>query len=300
MLFRARTTLADRPGSLAELAQRCGEHGVNILGLQIFPGLGGVTDEIVLRAPQGWDPARVTELVEQAGGKAVSVGPCSEHTLVDGPTRYLHAIRRVLDDPAQVHETLSELLDAEPAGAEPPTVQEDELRVAVAGSQLRVRRAAPFTATEHARAAAFGDLAGELVGLLGATAAPTVAGASLEPVVEVTSAMSLHARSGRELVAQAMLMPHDDETLLLDLTIDPRWVHRGVGTKILVDAARLARARGADEVLVRVPAVDDTVLPLVFSAGLRGRVRQVGGTLNIRIGVSYLSPLPEAVPGQLV
>ena len=48
MLRRVRTTLPDKPGTLAVLAQRCGEAGVNILGLQIFPGLDDVTDEIVL------------------------------------------------------------------------------------------------------------------------------------------------------------------------------------------------------------------------------------------------------------
>ena len=36
MLWRARTTLTDRPGSLARLAGACGEAGVNILALQIF------------------------------------------------------------------------------------------------------------------------------------------------------------------------------------------------------------------------------------------------------------------------
>ncbi|MDR7313766.1 UTP:GlnB (protein PII) uridylyltransferase, partial [Nocardioides luteus] len=48
MLWRVRATLPDRPGALAALAQRCGEAGVNILGMQIFPGLEQVTDEFVL------------------------------------------------------------------------------------------------------------------------------------------------------------------------------------------------------------------------------------------------------------
>jgi hypothetical protein len=45
MLWKVRATLAERPGSLAELARSCGEAGVNILGLQIFPGIGSVTDD---------------------------------------------------------------------------------------------------------------------------------------------------------------------------------------------------------------------------------------------------------------
>ena len=72
MLWRVRTTLPDRPGSLAVLAQSCGEAGVNILGLQIFPGIDAVTDELVLRTPEGWGLPEIAELVERSGGHAVS------------------------------------------------------------------------------------------------------------------------------------------------------------------------------------------------------------------------------------
>jgi len=44
MLWRVRTTLPDRPGALAMLAATCGEAGVNILGLQIYPRVESVTD----------------------------------------------------------------------------------------------------------------------------------------------------------------------------------------------------------------------------------------------------------------
>ncbi|MCY7395044.1 MAG: hypothetical protein LH468_02640 [Nocardioides sp.] len=56
MLWRVRATLPDRPGALAVLAvlaQSCGTAEVNILGFQIFPGVGAVTDELVLRTPSG-------------------------------------------------------------------------------------------------------------------------------------------------------------------------------------------------------------------------------------------------------
>ena len=51
MLWRVRTTLADRPGALAELAASCGAAGVNIMGLHVHPGVDRVTDELVLRTP---------------------------------------------------------------------------------------------------------------------------------------------------------------------------------------------------------------------------------------------------------
>ena len=65
MLWRVRTTLADRPGALAEITQRCGAEGVNILALQIFPGVEGVTDELVLRAPEHWGMTNVAEMIER-------------------------------------------------------------------------------------------------------------------------------------------------------------------------------------------------------------------------------------------
>jgi GNAT superfamily N-acetyltransferase len=165
MLWRVRTTLADRPGSLAVLARRCGERSVNILGLQIFPGVEGVTDELVLRSPAGWSLADVAGLVESAGGTRVSVGACTERALVDGPTRFLHALRAVVHGVSSTEQALAGLLDAEVAeGADRAnlTPVQDRLDVSVAGRRLDLRRADPFTATEHARATAFAEALDDL------------------------------------------------------------------------------------------------------------------------------------------
>src|SRR5690349_24911008 len=100
MLWRVRTTLPDRPGSLAVLAAACGDGGVNILGLQIFPGVESVTDELVLRTPGDWREPDVAELLTGAGARSVSAAPCTEATLVDQPTRYVQAARSILAQPA--------------------------------------------------------------------------------------------------------------------------------------------------------------------------------------------------------
>jgi GNAT superfamily N-acetyltransferase len=165
VLWRVRTTMSDRPGSLAVLARHCGEQGVNILGMQIFPGVFGVTDELVLRAPDGWRKHDVALLVHDAGGDDTTVGPCTEHALVDGPIQYLHALHRVAHDPSTLVEMLARLLDADPAVAEgtDPTVDEDTLVVDVGPRRVLLRRDTPFTATEHARAIAFAEVARELV-----------------------------------------------------------------------------------------------------------------------------------------
>ena len=165
MLWRVRTTLSDRPGSLAALARHCGAQGVNILGLQIFPGVHGVTDELVLRGPEGWGTGEVAELIETAGGSRVTVARCTEHALVDGPIQYLHALRRVAHDPGTLVEMLARLLDADPMSYDVDlSPVQDTLAVEVGDRQVVLHRTAPFTATEHARAVAFAEVAAELVG----------------------------------------------------------------------------------------------------------------------------------------
>jgi len=219
VLWRVRTTLSDRPGSLATLARHCGQQGVNILALQIFPGLSGVTDELVLRAPDGWGLTDVARLIEDAGGSQVTVGECSEHALVDGPIQYLHALRQLRHDPTMLRELLATLLDAHPVegpGDELRAVQ-DELRVDVGAELVALRRTAPFTATEHARAVAFAEVAADLIAATQKDAqeepsAPTP-DASTPPVVRVatfedTSAlMRMHARCSADTIYRRYATP---------------------------------------------------------------------------------------------
>ena len=159
MLWRVRTTLLDRPGALAVLAQHCGAAGVNILGLQIFPGIEAVTDELVLRTPEGWGLPEIAHLVEASGGLAVSAAPCTETALSDQPTRYVQAARAILTRPASFPEVVAMLFDAE-ADPAPDTLApvQDVMDMTVGDVQVQVRRTAPFTATEHARGAAMAEL----------------------------------------------------------------------------------------------------------------------------------------------
>ena len=110
MFFRVRASLTERPGALALLATRCGEAGLNILGLQIFPDLGRVTDEMVISTPDTWTAGAVAELVSGAGGDEVSVEPCTTHDLIDQPTRWLTAAHDVVAEPALLPALLEKLL----------------------------------------------------------------------------------------------------------------------------------------------------------------------------------------------
>src|SRR3954468_2401378 len=112
MFYRVRTRLADSPGALALLAQHCGDAGVNILALQIYPELGAVTDDLVVETPDSWTANAVLELVGGAGGDEVSVVPCASHDLVDQPTAWLRAAQVVLEEPDRLPAELTSLLGA--------------------------------------------------------------------------------------------------------------------------------------------------------------------------------------------
>ncbi|WP_426246856.1 GNAT family N-acetyltransferase [Nocardioides sp. LHG3406-4] len=292
MLWRVRTTLPDRPGALAALALHCGEAGVNILGLQIFPGVERVTDELVLGTPEDWGLPDLAALVEASGGRAVSAARCTESALVDQPTRYVQAARTVLAQPASFPEVVAGLFDAEadPVPGDYAPVQ-DVIEMAVGEVSVQVRRTAPFTATEHARAASMADLVSDVLARLRADSPPpgrrigggqvpsyTVLGETVEAMVEGT------------VVGLATLRPEGGEPGVrpLYLRVDPAWRRRGVGTRLLVEAVRLAGSRGIGELVLTTNADNQAALPMVLAAGLRGRIRMAADVLTVRVLVRDL------------
>ena len=335
MLWRVRTTMADRPGSLAVLARHCGEQGVNILGMQIFPGVNGVTDELVLRAPDGWRRHDVALLVHDAGGTDTTVDTCTEHVLVDGPIQYLHALRRVAHDPGTLVEMLARLLDAEPAGSgrHDPT-GDDTILVTVGEQRVRLRREAPFTATEHARAVAFAEIARELIDTepeeasyakdVETTAEPVVRIATFDDTAALTrmhqrcSSDSLRRRYGTaptqpddrfsrrrllagggalvvavgaEVVGVATLSTCEAAVTELSLLVEDGWQRHGLGSKLLIAAARLARGQGAEDLVLRSRTQHPALTKLAFASGLRARARLEGQAVVVTIALDDVKPL---------
>lgn len=300
MLWRVRMTLSDRPGSLAVLARNCGDAGVNILGLQIFPGIESVTDELVLRCPDGWGMAEIAEIIESSGGRSVSGARCTEAALVDQPSRYVQAARTILAQPASFPEVAARLFDAEAEPVPGALAQvQDVMEMKVGDVHVQVRRTAPFTATEHARGCALADLVTDVLDRARARPAVLAAGPSRRlghgAVPDyVVNDDSVTAVVADIVVGVAKLGPVDgiDEAAPVILRVDPAWRRRGIGTKLLVEIGRVANTKGTDEILLSTEVNNQAVLPMVLAAGLRTRIRMSSDVLTVRIPVGDLKPAP--------
>jgi ribosomal protein S18 acetylase RimI-like enzyme len=159
-----------------------------------------------------------------------------------------------------------------------------------------VRRAAAFTATEHARGAAMAALVTDVLaraaspGIRGEASGRRVGGGA--PPAYAVEGDSVAARIDDVVVGRATLQATEEPGVLaIGLGVDPAWQRRGIGSRLLVDAARLALAKGADEILLTTRSDNQAALPMVLAAGLRGRIRMAGDQLTVRIAVRELKPL---------
>ncbi|GEP36621.1 hypothetical protein NPS01_02840 [Nocardioides psychrotolerans] len=292
-----RATLPERPGALAALAAECGAAGVNILGVQVFPGVEAVTDELVLSTPDAWGEPDIRVLVGRSGGESVSAAVCTEAALSDQPTRYVQAARAILERPSSFPEVVAALFDAD---VEATGTTQDVMDMTVGEVQVQIRRSAPFTATEHTRGMAMAELVSDVLGrephphpavAISESRRLGTGGSTPEYGVEGHSVI---ATIDDVTVGVATVLPTDavePGLHAVELEVDPAWQRRGIGTRLLSDSARLATALGADAVLLTTRSDNQAVMPMVMASGLRGRIRMAGDVLTVRIGVRDLKPL---------
>lgn len=297
MLWRVRTTLPDRPGSLAALAAECGRAEVNILGFQVFPGVEIVTDELVLSTPDDWGPGELVALLERAGGEGVNAQVCTEEALIDQPTRYVQAAREVLAQPASFPDVVAHLFDADALPASEGGATQDVMEMSVADVLVQIRRVAEFTSVEHTRGAAMAELVSDVIGRQRPAFAPSGGrrmGGGSTPTYAVRGEQIVAMVDGAAIGLAVVAPARDDASVrMIDIDVDASWQRRGIGTRLLGDSARLARRLGADEVVLSTAHDNRAVLPMVLAAGMRGRIRMAGDTLTVRIAVRDLKPLAE-------
>ncbi|MET1060048.1 MAG: GNAT family N-acetyltransferase, partial [Nocardioides sp.] len=176
---------------------------------------------------------------------------------------------------------------------------QDVMEMTVGDVAVQVRRTAQFTSTEHARATAMADLVSDVLARSRAVSAPQPPPPGRR--VGSGSAPTYAASDGRvaalvegTVVGVARLAEHATEegVLTVTLEVDPAWRRRGIGTRLLVEAGRLAAGQRAEEILLSTEADNQAVLPIVLAAGLRGRIRMASDRLTVRIPVRDLRPLP--------
>ncbi len=286
MLWRVRANLPDRPGKLAPLAQECGKAGVNIGAVHVFSSRipGTATIELVIRAPDEWSESDVVQLVRRAGGDLVVTHSVNRHAFDDQPTRYVRAAKEILDHPASFPDVVAHLFDAD---VEPTHGTEDTLELTVGTAVIQVRRETPFTPEERVRGSALAELVTDVLSRE-TPSAPDVAG-DTQPTTVAGDAETSVLVSGR-VIGRASFTPGETpaDPWPVDMWVDPSWQRRGIGTRLLADIARTARRQGAEEIVLTAPSDSQAVLPMVLSAGLRGRIRMAGETVTVRIAVNEL------------
>jgi GNAT superfamily N-acetyltransferase len=164
-LWRVHVELEDRPGRLGELATAVGAAGGNILHLHLVgepADDGSVTDELLVKMPEGADPAGLLDAVRAAGIPCTLMVPADATELADTATTALALARMVAADPGSAPGAAATLLRArlvDPAG-----IGSDghTCSLRVGAQQLNLGRGWPFTATEISRAAALLELATQL------------------------------------------------------------------------------------------------------------------------------------------
>ena len=209
-MWRVRTTLPDRPGILAEVADACGLRNLNIVSMQVFVTAPEVIDEFVVAAPDETTDVDVAELFASAGGAHVSVTRVDREAANDPTLRYLSGVHQVIEDGRDVEEVLKELLAVEPPDVA-DYVGHDLLDLTRRdGSVLRITRAVAFTPVERARAQALLSLVGDAgagVPLIAPSSHQTLPLVRLATLADIEAVSALHARCSIETLYRRYQVP---------------------------------------------------------------------------------------------
>ena len=240
MLWRIRTTLADRPGDPG--GDRAGLRAldVNILGMQVFPTSPRVTDEFIVSAPDGLGDVQLAELFEEAGGSHVSATRVSDDSLIDAPTRYLRGVHQVLEDgPRRRGGAARAARDRAPGRRRLPRARRPGPDPPQRLDVLRISRAIPFTAVERARAQALLSLvsdAGYDTPLISPSARHQVPMVREATLADIEAVSALHERCSVETLYNRYQVP-------LRMPMTTRMARRLVGARGRRGARRTGRAR---------------------------------------------------------
>jgi len=163
-LWRARTLLADQPGSLQRMTRALARLDANILGLHVHPAPDGVLDEFVLAVPGEVGEQELLAALHDGGGSRSHVWPTTSLAMADGQTKALSLAARIAAAPDELPLAVAELLRARIVPAQDAGAMADDgtrLKIPTAweGPITFSRPGEPFTLAESARAHRLAELA---------------------------------------------------------------------------------------------------------------------------------------------
>ena len=168
------------------------------------------------------------------------------------------------------------------------------MEMTVGDVSVSIHRRAPFTATEHARGMAMAGLVSDVLRRSSPATPSGESGRRLGSGVTPDYAATSHgvvATVEGVTVGRAVLAEHVSlGRRRLALEVDPGWRRRGIGSRLLLEAARAALGLGDDELVLETGADNLAVLPMVLGSGLRGRIRMSGDVLSVRVPLRDLKP----------
>lgn len=164
-LWRARTLLQDRPGSLQRITAALARLDTNILSIHVHPVPAGVLDEFVLSVPGDVGERELLAALHDGGGSSPHAWPTTALAMADGQTRALSLAARIAATPDELPLAVAELLHARIV---PPS--DAGFKASDDGTHLRIPTAwhgpitfsrpdEPFTPAESARAHRLAELA---------------------------------------------------------------------------------------------------------------------------------------------
>ncbi|MEV0288741.1 MULTISPECIES: GNAT family N-acetyltransferase [unclassified Kribbella] len=303
MLWKIRTELADRPGALAELAARCGADDINILSLEVFTAETGAVDELVVSAGVGWTAEDLTALVAEAGCARTTVRPCQADVLSDGPTRYLRAVLRLIDDPVSVDEELGNLqgfdeyTPAEWARADVLVEIAGRLAERFEGTVMDGPR--PGSGVPELRKASVAD-AEAVVAMHERCSYESRTRRYHVPMPKLTARTARHlsapaggisivAAVGEAVVGMATAAPWEElgsTTMEVAVLVEDGWQGQGLGQQLLRRLVVEARELGADRVVCMVQPENHAMLRTLERLRMRSRAVQDGDSLMVTVALS--------------
>lgn len=317
MLWKIRTELADRPGALAELAARCGADDINILSLEVFTAESGAVDELVVSTGVGFTADDLVTLAAEAGCVRTTVRPCQADVLSDGPTRYLRAVLRLIDDPVSVDEELGNLQGFEEYT--PAEWARADVLVEIAGRLAErfeggiVAGPRPGSGVPQLRRATVED-ADAVVAMHERCSYESRTRRYHVPMPKLTTRTARHlsapaggvsivASVGDAVIAMATAAPWEElggTAMEVAVLVEDGWQGQGLGGQLLRRLIGEARALGADRAVCMVQPENVAMLRVIEGLRMRTRVLPDGDNLMVTVALSdqSLSDAGDRLPVQ--